>query len=81
MTTWGMRCDVITPSLIPKRPGDRCKTDERDAYVLARLPSLDPKQYQRVHVPATALRSLKMLVSQRASMIRQLVELKNQLIA
>lgn len=35
MTKWGVPCDVIAPSLIPKRPGDRVKTDRRDAPNLA----------------------------------------------
>jgi transposase len=30
-------CDVIAPSLIPRRPGDRIKTDRRDARQLAVL--------------------------------------------
>jgi transposase len=30
-------CDVIAPSLIPRRPGDRIKTDRRDAGQLAML--------------------------------------------
>jgi len=30
-------CEVIAPSLIPKRPGDRVKTDRRDAAQLVRL--------------------------------------------
>ena len=30
-------CDVIAPSLIPRRPGDRIKTDRRDAAQLALL--------------------------------------------
>jgi transposase len=30
-------CDVIAPSLIPRRPGDRIKTDRRDAGQLAVL--------------------------------------------
>jgi transposase len=30
-------CEVIAPSLIPKRAGDRVKTDKRDARKLARL--------------------------------------------
>lgn len=32
-----VRCDVVAPSLIPKIPGDRVKTDKRDARRLARL--------------------------------------------
>jgi transposase len=30
-------CTVVAPSLIPRRPGDRVKTDKRDARKLARL--------------------------------------------
>ena len=59
----------------------KVKTDEVDAYVMARLPWLDPKQLTRVHVPSPATQELKMQVSQRASMVKQLVSLKNQLLA
>lgn len=33
----GYRCEVIAPSKIARRPGDRIKTDRRDALLLARL--------------------------------------------
>jgi len=33
----GVVCEVIAPSLIPSRPGDRVKTDRRDALKLAEL--------------------------------------------
>ena len=33
----GIRCDVIAPSLTPRKPGDRVKTNRRDARNLARL--------------------------------------------
>ena len=33
----GHECVVVAPSLIPKRAGDRIKTDRRDASSLARL--------------------------------------------
>ena len=33
----GHACTVVAPSLIPRRPGDRIKTDRRDALSLARL--------------------------------------------
>lgn len=33
----GQACDVVAPSLIPKRVGDRVKTDRRDALTLVRL--------------------------------------------
>lgn len=37
ITGMGYRCDVVAPSLIPKKVGDRVKTDRRDAVMLTRL--------------------------------------------
>ena len=31
----GYRCEVIAPTLIPRKPGDRIKTDRRGALALA----------------------------------------------
>jgi transposase len=33
----GHKCDVVAPSLIPRKPGERIKTDRRDATKLAKL--------------------------------------------
>ena len=33
----GHRCEVVAPSLVPRRPGDHVKTNRRDAITLARL--------------------------------------------
>src|SRR3989304_4077785 len=49
LTNDGLQCEVIAPSLIPRKPGDRRKTDRLDAIMLAKL-------YRRghltsVHVP------------------------------
>jgi len=37
LTAKGYHCSVVAPSLIPKRSGDRIKTDRRDAINLVRL--------------------------------------------
>src|SRR5436189_1309320 len=37
LTRRGLSCAVVAPSLIPRKPGDRVKTDRRDAVTLARL--------------------------------------------
>src|SRR5687768_13960196 len=37
LTAHGVPCDVIAPSLIPRRPGNRVKTDRRDAGQVALL--------------------------------------------
>ncbi len=45
----GHRCDVVAPSLIPKKSGDKVKTDKRDGVQLARL--LRPGELTAVYVP------------------------------
>jgi hypothetical protein len=55
----GFNCQVVAPSLIPKKPGDKVKTDRRDAVDLARL--LRSGDLTRVYVPTVedeALRDL-----------------------
>jgi len=37
LTDLGWACQVVAPSLIPKKAGDRVKTDRRDSLMLARL--------------------------------------------
>jgi transposase len=37
ITGLGHDCTVVAPSLIPRKPGDRVKTNRRDAVALARL--------------------------------------------
>ena len=45
----GMECTVVAPSLIPKKAGERIKTDKRDAEKLARL--LRAGDLSAVYVP------------------------------
>jgi len=59
----GFHCDVIAPSLIPKKPGDRRKTDRLDAVNLAHLyrgGHLTP-----VHVPSSEQVELRQLLRLR----------------
>ena len=37
LTGLGHSCVVVAPSLVPRKPGDRIKTNRRDAVTLARL--------------------------------------------
>src|SRR4029077_8666184 len=50
LTGQGFTCDVVAPSLIPKKPGDKVKTDRRDAVELARL--LRSGDLTAVYVPS-----------------------------
>jgi transposase len=49
LTGQAVECQVIAPSLIPKKPGDQVKTDRRNAVDLARL--LRSGDLTRVYVP------------------------------
>lgn len=37
LSAQGLHCEVVAPSSIPRAPGDRVKTDRRDALLLAKL--------------------------------------------
>jgi transposase len=59
----GVRCDVVAPTLIPVKPGDRVKTDRRDAEKLAR--SLRAGDLTAVWVPDAEHEALRDLVRAR----------------
>ena len=59
----GVRCEVIAPTLIPVRSGDRVKTDRRDAEKLAR--SYRSGDLTAVWVPDAAHEALRDLVRAR----------------
>jgi transposase len=50
LTAKGFECMVCAPSLIPRKPGERVKTDRRDAIKLVR--SLRAGDLTAVHVPS-----------------------------
>src|SRR3989454_4458987 len=63
LTQLGVHCDVVAPTLVPTKPGDRVKTDRRDAAKLARCyraGDLTP-----VWVPDAAHEALRDLVRAR----------------
>jgi transposase len=60
----GHRCTVAAPSLIPRRPGDRVKTNRRDAVSLARL--LRAGELTAVWVPDETHEAVRDLVRTRA---------------
>ncbi len=61
----GFHCDVIAPSLIPRKPGDRRKTDRLDAVMLARL--YRSGHLTPVHIPTEHLEALRRLLRLRSS--------------
>jgi transposase len=63
LTTLGVKCEVIAPSLVPTKAGDRVKTDRRDAAKLAR--SHRSGDLTAVWVPDAAHEALRDLVRAR----------------
>jgi len=61
----GFHCDVIAPSLIPRKPGDRRKTDRLDALMLAQL--YRSGHLTPVHVPTEDHESLRRLLRLRTT--------------
>ena len=57
-------CTVVAPSLIPRRPGERVKTNRRDAQSLARL--LRAGELTAVWVPDETHEAVRDLVRTRA---------------
>ena len=60
----GHECTVVAPSLIPRRPGDRVKTNRRDAQTLCRLLRAD--ELTAVWVPDETHEAVRDLVRTRA---------------
>ena len=71
----GHRCDVVAPSLIPTRPGDRVKTNRRDATMLARLHRAG--ELTPVWVPDADHEAMRDLIRLR-SVVRQIVSRARQ---
>ena len=65
LTNDGFHCDVIAPSLIPRKPGDHRKTDRLDAVMLARL--YRSGHLTAVHVPSEHQEALRRLLRLRTS--------------
>ncbi len=68
LSGWGYACQVIAPSLTPVRPGERRKTDRRDAHKLAQL--YRAGLLTVVHVPDAATERVRDLVRCRETLAR-----------
>jgi transposase len=73
----GHDCIVVAPSLIPKRPGDRIKTDRRDASSLAKLHRAG--ELTAVWVPEPGHEAIRDLVRARLDAVRALRRARQQL--
>ncbi len=65
--SWGWRATVVAPSLIPTRPGERVKTDKRDARKLARL--LRAGELTAVYIPEATDEAIRDLCRARTDAV------------
>ena len=77
LTRRELSCHVVAPSLIPRKPGDRVKTDRRDAITLARL--MRSGDLSAIYVPEREDEALRDLSRGREDAMQDLKRSKHRL--
>jgi transposase len=75
----GHDCIVVAPSLIPKKPGDRVKTNRRDALSLAKL--LRAGELTAVWVPDARHEAMRDLTRAREAAVEDLISKRQQVLS
>lgn len=75
---WGVACEVIAPSLIPKRPGVQRKHDKRDATDLARL--YRAGELVPVRIPTEAEERVRDVVRCRETFQREILKSRHYIL-
>ncbi len=73
----GHDCTVVAPSLVPRRPGDRVKTNRRDAVTLARLHRAG--ELTEVWVPDPTHEAMRDLIRARTAAMEAVRRARQQL--
>jgi transposase len=73
----GFACQVVAPSMTPRRPGERIKTDRRDCIKLARLARAG--ELTVVHVPDAQDEAVRDLVRARGDAVRNQRDARHRL--
>lgn len=73
----GYRCEIVAPSLIPRRPGDRIKNDRRDCARLAELSRAG--ELKPIWVPDQAHEALRNLWRAREDAVGMRLKTRQQL--
>jgi len=77
ITAMGKKCAVIAPALTPVRPGDRVKTDRRDAEKLARL--YRAGELTEIYVPTCAEEAARDIVRAREDALEDRLRARHRL--
>jgi len=78
ITALGVACEVIAPALTPRRPGQRIKTDRRDAAKLVRL--FRAGELTAIHVPDEAEEAVRDLVRCRDDIRRDVLRWRHRVL-
>jgi transposase len=78
LTALGVPCQVIAPALTPRKPGDRIKTDRRDAAKLARL--FRAGELTPIRVPDEAQEAVRDLLRCREDVQEDLLRWRHRLV-
>ncbi|MGH7393676.1 MAG: IS110 family transposase [Candidatus Rokuibacteriota bacterium] len=78
ITALGVACAVIAPALTPRRPGQRIKTDRRDAAKLVRL--FRAGELTAIHVPDEAEEAVRDLVRCRDDLRRDVLRWRHRVL-
>jgi transposase len=70
-------CLIASPSMIPKAPGQRVKTNRLDSMGLAE--NLRGGQLKSIHVPTTLYRELRHLTQLRDALVSEVVAMKQRI--
>ena len=73
----GLHCQVVSPSLIPRKASDRVKTDRRDADQLARL--YRAGELTAIHVPDQEDEAIRDLIRARTAAVNDQRQARNRL--
>jgi transposase len=77
LTGNGISCEVVAPALIPKKSGDRVKTDKRDARKLGRL--YRAGELTVIYVPEPEQEAVRDLIRSREDAVQDVARKRHQL--
>jgi transposase len=77
LASMGVACEVVAPSLVPRSPGDRVKTDRRDCRRLARLHRAG--ELTAIRVPTPQEEAVRDLCRARADMVADRTRARHRL--
>lgn len=73
----GLKCEVAAPSLTPRKPGERVKTNRRDALKITR--NLRSNELTFISVPDQKRESLRELTRARSAVQKDVVRVRHQI--